>query len=135
MEGLFLLFYEPYAEGARDSEKTVNRDITQVKVTVNRIPSKVYSQRIKRIDLKEEVYWRFRKENSSMTPSGFYARDRFALFIDLRRMKETVFHGSGMRLVNTKDGVQVIVNNKTSGSGEVKCHIVIFVRRSVQHRE
>ena len=37
MKGLLLLFYEPYAEGARDS------DITQVKVTVNGIPNKVYS--------------------------------------------------------------------------------------------
>ena len=41
MKGLLLLFYEPYAEGARDSEKTLNPDITQVKVTVNGIPNKV----------------------------------------------------------------------------------------------
>ena len=43
----------------------------------------------------------FGKENSSMMPSEFYARDRFALFVDLRSMKENDLHGSGMRLINT----------------------------------
>ena len=43
MKGLLLLFYEPYAGGARDREKTFNPDITEVKVVVNRIPDKVYS--------------------------------------------------------------------------------------------
>ena len=33
MKGLLLLFYEGYAGGARDSEKTFNPDITEVKVT------------------------------------------------------------------------------------------------------
>ena len=35
MKGLLLLFYEPYAKGARDSEKPFFPDITEVKVTVN----------------------------------------------------------------------------------------------------
>ena len=33
------LFYEPYVAGARDSEKTFNPDITEVKVIVNGIHS------------------------------------------------------------------------------------------------
>ena len=41
MKGLLLLFYEGYAGGARDSEKTFNPDITEVKVTVNGIPNKI----------------------------------------------------------------------------------------------
>ena len=51
MKGLLLLFYEPYAEGARDSEETFNPDITQVKVTVNEIPNKVFSQGMKTRDM------------------------------------------------------------------------------------
>jgi len=31
MKGFLLLFYEPYVEGARDSEKTFNPDITKWK--------------------------------------------------------------------------------------------------------
>ena len=44
MKGLLLLFYEPYTGGARDSEKIFNPDITEVKVVVNGIPNKIYSQ-------------------------------------------------------------------------------------------
>ena len=41
MKGL-LLFYEPYVAGARDTEKTLNPDITEVKVIVNGIPNKIW---------------------------------------------------------------------------------------------
>ena len=51
--------------------------------------------------MERQVYRRLRKENSSMAPSDFYAGDRFALFIDLRSMKDNDLCGSGMRLVNT----------------------------------
>ena len=54
MKGLLLLFYEPYTGGARDSEKTFNPDITEVKVTVNGIPNKIYSQGMKTRDFWEE---------------------------------------------------------------------------------
>lgn len=53
MKGLLLLLYEPYAGGARDREKTFNPDITEVKVVVNGIPNKVYSQGMKTGDLWE----------------------------------------------------------------------------------
>lgn len=125
MKGLLLLFYEPYAKGARDSEKSFFPDITEVKVTVNGTPNKVFSQGMKARDMWEEVVRRFGKENSSMTPSEFYS-DRFALFIDLRSMKENDLHGSGMRLVNTKDGVQLAINRNLKGSGNIKCHIFIL---------
>ena len=78
-------------------------------MTVNGTPNKVFSQGMKARDMWDEAVRRFQKENSSMTPSEFYS-DRFALFIDLRSMKENDLHGSGMRLVNTKDGVQLTIN-------------------------
>lgn len=126
MKGLLLLFYEPYTAGARDSEKTFNPDITEVKVVVNGIPNKVYSQGMKTRDLWEEIFRRFGKENSSMNVENFYSGDRFGLFVDLRSMKENDLHGSGLRLVNTKEGVQLTINRKTSGTGNVKCHIFIL---------
>ena len=97
-----------------------------MKVTVTGIPNKVYSQGMKTIDMWEEVFRRFGKENSLMTPSEFYPRDRFALFIDLESMEKNDLHGSGMRLVNTKDGIQLTINRKTSEQGELKCHIFIL---------
>ena len=126
MKGLLLLFYEPYAGGARDSEKTFNPDITEVKVTVNGIPNKIFSQGMKTRDFWEEIFRRLGKENSSLDATGFYAGDRFALFVDLRSMKENNLHGSGLRLVNTKEGVQLSIKRNTSGSGNAKCNIFIL---------
>ena len=73
----------------------------------------------------EQIFRRFGKENSSLDATDFYAGDRFALFIDLRSMKENNLHGSGLRLVNTK-GVQFSIKRNTSGSGNAKCNIFIL---------
>ena len=126
MKGFLLLFYEGYVGGARDSEKTFNPDITEVKVTVNGIPNKIYSQGMKTRDFWEEIFRRFGKENSSLDATDFYAGDRFALFIDLRSMKENNLHGSGLRLVNTKEGIQLSIKRNTSGSGNAKFNIFIL---------
>ena len=114
------LFYEPYVAGARDSEKTFNPDITEVKVIVNGILNKVYSQGMEIRDMWEENFRRFGKKNSAMNARDFWAGDRFGLFIDLRSMRDNDLHGSGLKLVNTKERVQLAINRKTSGSGNVK---------------
>ena len=90
MKGLFLLFYKPYATGARDSEKSFFPDIAEVNATVNGTTNNVFSQGMKARDMWGEAVRKFAKKNSSMTPSEFYS-DRFALFIDLRSMKEKIF--------------------------------------------
>ena len=74
----------------------------------------------------EEVFKRFGKENSVMNRTDFYAGDRFCLFIDLRSMRDDDLHGSGLRLVNTKEEVQLAINRRASGSGNVKCHNFIL---------
>ena len=52
MKGLLLLFYKPYAKGARDSEKSFFPDITEVNATVNGTPNKVFSQGMKARDVR-----------------------------------------------------------------------------------
>ncbi|PFX14804.1 hypothetical protein AWC38_SpisGene21013 [Stylophora pistillata] len=104
MKGHLLLFYETYTAGTRNSEKTFNPNITDVKLTVDGIPNKIYSQGMQARDMWEQVFRRFGKENSAMNATDFYAGDRFGLFIDLRSMRDNDLHGSGLRLVNTKDG-------------------------------
>ena len=65
------LFYEPYVAGARDSEKTFNPDITEVKVIVKGILNKVYSQGMEIRDMWEENFRRFGKKNSAMNARDF----------------------------------------------------------------
>ena len=91
------------------------------------MPNKVYSQGLKTRDAWEEVNRHFgRHAQSNMDATKLYTEDKFGFFIDLRSMADHDLHGSGFRLVNTKDGVQLAIERKTSGSGSVKCHIFII---------
>ena len=87
-----------------NSDSTLNPDITEMKVVVDGIPDKIYSQGMKTRDMWEEVFRRFGKENSAKKATEFYAGDRFSLFIDLKSVRDNDPHGSGLRLVDTKEG-------------------------------
>ena len=50
-----LLFIEPYVAGARDTEKYINPDITNVNVTINGSPSRVYNTGIEGKDMWAEI--------------------------------------------------------------------------------
>ena len=55
LKGLLLLFINPYTAGARDSESYFYPDITKVEVTVNSVPSRVYTQGIGGRDMWNEL--------------------------------------------------------------------------------
>ena len=66
-----------------------------------------------------------------MNATDFYARDGFGFFINRRSMSDIDLYGSGLRLVNMKEGVQLVIiisnnNIKALGSVNVKCHIFIL---------
>ena len=63
-------------------------------------------------------------ENNKATK--FYTGDKFGLFIDLRSMQDNTLHGSGLRLMNTEDGVQLEITRAPLGSGSVRFHIFIM---------
>lgn len=93
---------------------------------MNGVPNKVYSQGVEGRDMWEEVLRFFRKHADQKifnNATKFYAEKKFGLFIDLRSMSDNKMHGSGLRLVNTKDGVNLEIQRTTSGSGNVKCYI------------
>ena len=56
----------------------------------------------------------------------FLAGDRFGLLIDLRSMADRSMHGSGTRLVNTTNGVQLELERKASGSGNINCQVFVI---------
>lgn len=115
--------------GARDSEKFFNTDLTDVKVSINGVPNKVNSQGLEPRDLWEEVLRYFGGnggKTDNMDATKFYTGNKFGLFIDLRSTRDGKMNGSGLRLVNTKDGVQLEIQRTGSGSGSLKCHIFIL---------
>ena len=58
-----------------------------------------------------------------MTLAKYLSGNKFSFFLDLRSMAGANMHGSGQRLVNSENGVQITLTRTTSGSGTVRCHI------------
>ena len=56
----------------------------------------------------------------------FYAKNKFGLLIDLRSMESQKMHGSGARIVNSTDGIQLEIERDGKGSGQVNCHVFII---------
>ena len=115
MKGILLLFVEPYGAGARDSEKFIFPDLNKVSVTINGSPNMLYNNGIESRDAWTQVSRFFMKEKHKpqhMTLQKFYTENKFGLLIDLRSMASQEMHGSGTRLVNTTDGVQLEIKKK-----------------------
>ena len=129
LKAILLLFVEPYTAGTRDSEKYINPNLTKVSVTVNGSPNKLYNNGFESMDIWEETR-RFFSKNAQgaqhMNVEKFYTDNKFCLLIDLRSMAYHSMHGSGTRLVNTKDGVQLELERNASGSGNVNCYVFVI---------
>ena len=126
LKGILLLFINPYAAGARDTEHYFNPDITKVKVTVNGVPNRVYNEGISGSDMWKELTRHFKPSTNgrpNMTLTKYLTANKFGLWIDLRPMADTTMHGNGQRLINTQDGVQLEIDRKASGSGTTNCYI------------
>ena len=126
LKGILLLFVEPYTAGTRQSETYLNPDLTKISVTVNGSPNRLYNNGLEGIDFWEEVKRFFLKaENKTqhMNATKFYTGNKFGVMIDLRSMADHSMHGSGTKLVDTKEGVQLRLERNASGSGNVNCHV------------
>jgi len=98
LKGILLLFVEPYVAGTRQSEAYLNADLTKVSITVNGSPNMLYNNGLEGIDIWEEV-------------KRFFT-NKFGLLIDLRSMADHAMHGSGTRLVNTKNWSPAGIRNE-----------------------
>ena len=128
LKALLLLFVEPYTAGARDSEKFIFPDLTKVSVMINGSPNMIYNG-VEGKDMWEEAQRFFVKEKDkteNMNATKFYTGDNFGLLIDTRSLADQEMHGSGKRLVNSTDGVQLEIERKAEGSGNVNCHIFLI---------
>ena len=88
----------------------------------------LYNNGIESSDAWTQVSRFFMKEKHKpqhMTLQKFYAEEKFGLLIDLRSIASQKMHGSGTRLVNTTDGVQLEIDRST-GSEPFNCYVFII---------
>ena len=129
LKGILFLFVVPYTAGTRDSEKYIFPDLKKISVTVNGSPNMLYNNGIESQDIWSEVSRFFMKEKHKpqhMTLEKFYTGNKFGLLIDMRSMASQEMHGSGTRLVNSTDGVQLEIERDSKGTGTVNCHVFVI---------
>ena len=65
-------------------------------------------------------------DRPNMSLTKHLTGNKFGLLVDLRSIADTTMHGSGKRLVNTKDGVQLEIERTGTGSSSANCHVFVI---------
>ena len=61
-----------------------------------------------------------------MTLQKFHSDNKFGILIGLRSKATQEMHGSGTRLVNTTDGIQLEIDRDAKGTKTVNCHVFVI---------
>ena len=118
IRGLVLLFTKSQDQDRLNSELYINPKISSVSITIEGIANKIYAQ-----GMEPRHFWReacrYFMEDKALCATDMdetdFLKNKFCLFIDLRSFKNSEYHGNGLRVINTKDGVQLeIRKNNTS---------------------
>jgi len=131
IKGILLLFTKTFADGSIQVDKYYNPGITKLEITIEGIANKIFCQSMRMLDQFTEIRKHFMPENLKLTDDcninleNYYTDDKYALWIDFRTTEDNTLHGSGLRLKNTKDGVQIFMKKKT-GEGPYKMHVFII---------
>ena len=116
MKGLLFLFIENKGDGKRDSESFLNPQIENLKITIEGISNQIFAQNMRMLDQFPECTKYFLSEKlkeitvSNVDIENYYTKNNFGLWIDLRTTEDNDLHGSGRKLQNTKDGIQISFN-------------------------
>lgn len=131
IKGILLLFVKAHEIGTRESENFHNPEIKDVEVTIEGISSQLYNNGLRMLDQWYEAKKFFMTdsiktdEDCFMTIEKYFgAGHGYGLWLDFRSTHDNTLHGSGTKLHNTKDGIQLSFKKK-SGEGPFQMHIFI----------
>ncbi len=131
IKGILIFFTKTFADGYIQIDKYHNPEISKVEITIEGIANKIFCQGMRMIDQFTEIKKHFMNENLKLTDicninlENYYTADNYALWLDLRTTEDNRLHGSGKKLQNTKDGIQLFMKKK-KGNGPYKMHIYII---------
>lgn len=120
-KAILILFTDEANAGAKDTEKYVFPNITEVEIAIKGKPLMIFNHKMKPWDLWTEAERFFIKgeehTRNFMTSTKFFAEDKFGLLIDLRTMRNKNIHGSGTRIENDQEAVKLQITRTKTGSG------------------
>src|SRR6218665_1666350 len=137
LKGVLLLFEDP-AAGAmgpafgRNSESFYNPLINKVTVTVEGIPSQLYSQGLLPYQHWDEIFKSFAREYlkdselPAMDQTTFF-QNRYGLWLDFRTSDDQTVHGSGRRIENASEGITLQLEKTAQAAGALNCYVYLVL--------
>ena len=140
LKGVLLIFTQERSatKFARDTEEFYNPKITKVDVTVEGVPNELYAQNMEYRHQYDEIVEHFAEDRQKEAGAiqkdlqlhnvniASYYTDKYALWLDFRTIDDNKLHGSGRRLENTSEGIQLQITKKAESSGKLSCYLYIF---------
>ena len=140
LKGVLLIFTQERSSTkfVRNTEEFINPKITKVEVTVEGVPNELYAQNMEYRHQYDEIVKHFaegrQKEAGSIQKDlqlhnvniASYYTDKYALWLDFRTIDDNRLHGSGRRLENTSEGIQLQITKKAEAAGKLSCYLYIF---------
>ena len=140
LNGVLLIFTQERSatKFARDTEEFYNPKITKVEVIVEGVPNELYAQNMEYRHQYDEIIKHFSERH--LKGSGWVQKDlqlhniniasyytnKYALCLDIRTIDDNALHGSGRRLENTSEGIQLQITKKAESAGKLSCYLYIF---------
>lgn len=132
VKGILLLFTKSFDPGEKESEQFCNPEIKDIEVTIDGIAFQLYANGLRMLDQWFEAKKFFMGEsikessNCHMNVKKYYSGKGYGLWIDCRSTEDNSLHGSGFKLQNTKDGIQLQIRKK-SGEGPYVMHVFVVM--------
>ena len=140
LKGVLLIFTKDRSANkfTHDTEEFYNPKITKVEITMEGVPNELYAQNMEYRHQYDEIVKHFAegrlKEAGAIQKDlqlhnvniASYYTDKYALWLDFRTIDDNRLHGSGRRLENTSEGIQLQITKKAESAGKLSCYLYIF---------
>lgn len=141
MKGILMLFEDPAAAFARDTEAFYNPKITKVEVTIEGVPNQLYSQGMRAYQQWDEAKKLFAASSKRHPEVAMVAKDlsladvglgefltsKYALWLDLRTTDDDQLHGSGRRIENASEGVTIQIAKTAEAAGALNIYLYVLM--------
>ena len=140
LKGVLLIFTKERSatKFTRDTEEFFNPKIIKVEVTLKGVPNELYAQdmeyrhqyneRVKHFAegrLKEAGAIQKDLQLHNVNIASYYT-DKYALWLYFRTIDDNRLHGSGRRLKNTSEGIQLQITKEAGALAKLSCYLYIF---------
>ena len=143
MKGILMLFEDPAAAFAQDTEVFHNPKITKVEVTIEGVSNQLYSQGMRSYQQWDEAKKLFAASPGSKrhpeiamvakdlpladVALGEFLTSKYALWLDLRTTDDDQLHGSGRRIENASEGVTIQITKKAEAAGALNVYLYVLM--------